>query len=63
MKNKLCECIAKLPGRQAEVFVMNRIEGKSYSQIAEVLECSPQTARVHMHRALTQLAKEFKEYL
>ena len=63
IKDKLTDCIGKLPARQAEVFVMNRIEGKNYSQIAEVLECTPQTARVHMHRALTQLAKEFKEYL
>ncbi|MBW8015371.1 MAG: sigma-70 family RNA polymerase sigma factor [Planctomycetes bacterium] len=63
MKDKLAACISKLPDRQAEVFVMYRIEGKSYNQIAEVLQCKLQTARVHMHRALTQLAKDFKEYL
>ena len=63
MKDKLAVCIGKLPRRQAEIFVMNRIEGKSYDQIAEALECSKKTARVHMHRALTQLAEDFKEYL
>lgn len=63
MKDRLTNCISKLPDRQAEVFVMYRIEGKSYDQIAEVLECSAQTVRVHMHRALAQLAKDFKEYL
>lgn len=63
MKDKLRICISRLPQRQAEVFVMNRMEGKNYTQIAEVLECSRETARVHMHRALKQLAKDFKEYM
>ena len=63
MQDKLADCISRLPQRQAEVFVMCRTDGKSYLEIAEVLECSPQTVRVHMHRALTQLAKDFKEYL
>lgn len=63
MKDKLTDCISKLPHNQAEVFVMNRIDGKSYLEIAEVLQCTVQTARVHMHRALKQLAKDFKVYL
>ena len=58
-QNKLRALIAKLPQRQAEVFTMSRIHGLKYEKIGKVLGCSPETARVHMHRALKKLAKEF----
>lgn len=59
MQDKLRACIGKLPERQAEVFVMSRIDGLGYGKIGEALGCSVETVRVHMHRALKKLAKEF----
>lgn len=62
MTVKLRKGIAKLPGKQAQVFVMSRLEGLSYEEIADNLECSASTVRVHHHRAMRSLAKEFVDY-
>ena len=62
LDKKLRVALAKLPKRQADVFIMARFEGLSYSQIAESLGCSQETARVHMHRAMKSIAGEFKDY-
>jgi RNA polymerase sigma-70 factor (ECF subfamily) len=55
--------LAKLPERQAEVFVLSRIEGLDHATIAEVLRCSPNTVRVHLHRAVERLAHDMSGYL
>ena len=60
---KLAEHLARLPKRQADVFVLSRIEGLDAGQIAEVLDCSPRTVRVHLHRAVKRLARELSDYL
>ena len=49
--------------RQAEAFALSRIEGLGYERVAELLGCSQQTARVHLHRALKRLARELGDYL
>ncbi len=59
---KLSKLIAKLPQRQADVFVMSRIEGVPNNQIAELVGCSVETVRVHLHRAVKRLACEFINY-
>lgn len=56
LQKKLARCLAKLPKRQAEVFVLSRVEGLRAGRIAEVLGCSQETIRVHLHRALKRLA-------
>jgi RNA polymerase sigma-70 factor (ECF subfamily) len=63
LKQKLVDCLTRLPRRQADVFVLARIEGLEQRRIAEVLGCSPQTVRVHLHRALKRLARELSDYL
>jgi len=63
LQQKLTACLTRLPKRQADVFVFARIEGLSYAKIAELLDCSQETARVHLHRALKRLAREFSDYL
>jgi RNA polymerase sigma-70 factor (ECF subfamily) len=63
LQQKLAVCLAKLPERQAEVFVLSRIEGLKHEDIAELLGCSQQTVRVHLHRAMKQLARQFSVYL
>ncbi|MBL7152729.1 MAG: sigma-70 family RNA polymerase sigma factor [Phycisphaerae bacterium] len=63
LQQKLIAALAKLPKRQADVFVLSRIEGLEYDKVAELLGCSKETARVHLHRALKRLAREFRDYL
>lgn len=52
LQKKLTDCLGRLPKRQAEVFVLSRIEGLKHNRIAEILGCSQQTVRVHLHRAM-----------
>jgi len=40
MQQKLVACLAKLPKRQADVFVLSRIEGLEYHKVAELIGCS-----------------------
>ncbi len=63
LQQKLTESLAKLPQRQAEVFILSRIEGLDHAAIAETLGCTPNSVRVSLHRAVKQLASEMSEYL
>ena len=63
LQQMLARYLAKLPKRQADVFVLSRIEGLKHDQIAEILGCSQKTVRVHLHRAVKQLARELGDYL
>ncbi|MBL1410208.1 RNA polymerase sigma factor [Sphingobacterium faecale] len=45
------DAIAKLPERQRQVFVMHKIEGKSYKEIAEELNISLSAINNHITRA------------
>ena len=62
LQEKLVSCLGRLPKRQADAFVLTRIEGLEHAKVAEVLGCSQQTVRVHLHRALKRLARDFGEY-
>ena len=63
LQEKLRRCLGRLPKRQAEVFVLSRIECLDGGKIAEILGCSHETVRVHLHRAMKRLAAELGEYL
>ena len=63
LKQQLVKCLARLPERQADVFVLSRIEGLEHSKIAEVMGCSQETVRVHLHRATKRLTQELSDYL
>ncbi|OHB63680.1 MAG: hypothetical protein A2168_09510 [Planctomycetes bacterium RBG_13_50_24] len=63
LQQTLARYLAKLPKRQADVFVLSRIEGLKHDEIAEILGCSQNTVRVHLHRAVKQLARELGDYL
>lgn len=63
LRDKLSKEIAKLPQRQAEVFILARIEGVKYEKISEILGCSQETVRVHLHRAIKVLADKLGEHL
>lgn len=63
LKQKLTKLIAQLPQRQADVFVLSQIEGFKNQQIANMLGCSVNTVRVHLHRAVRRLADKLSDYL
>jgi RNA polymerase sigma-70 factor (ECF subfamily) len=63
LQDCLARHLARLPKRQADVFVLSRIEGFAHDRIAEILGCSQNTVRVHLHRAMRRLARELGEYL
>jgi RNA polymerase sigma-70 factor (ECF subfamily) len=60
---KVTDSLANLPEKQAEVFVLSKIEGLEYKDIAETMNCSETTVRVHLHRALLRMTRELKNYL
>jgi RNA polymerase sigma factor (sigma-70 family) len=63
LQQMLARHLARLPKRQADVFVLSRIEGLRHNKIAEILGCSENTVRVHLHRAVNRLARELGDYL
>ncbi|MBD0825008.1 RNA polymerase sigma factor [Aestuariibaculum marinum] len=54
-KKKLQNAIALLTDAQREVFLLNRIEGKKYREIAELLEVSQKAVEKRMSSALKVL--------
>ena len=63
LRQKLAGALAKLPAHQADAFVLLRLEKLGTDEVAEILGCSRQTVRVHLHRALKRLSRELKPYL
>ena len=47
--------IARLPARQARVFVLRHLEGLTAREIGEALGLAASTVRVHLHRAMRAL--------
>lgn len=56
-KSKINIAISQLPERQREVFLMNRIDGLKYREIADLLEISQKAVEKRMSQALMQLRK------
>ncbi|MEM8940427.1 MAG: sigma-70 family RNA polymerase sigma factor [Bacteroidota bacterium] len=55
MREKLKNAIADLPDGQREVFLMNRFDKKTYSEIANELGLSVKAVEKRMHNALIKL--------
>lgn len=49
--------VRKLPDRQAQVIALHYLEDRSIADIADVLEISPDTVKVHLHRGRRTLAE------
>ena len=62
LRQKLTELIAALPKRQADAFILAKIEGIQSREIARRLGCSVETVRVHLHRATKRLADKLAKY-
>lgn len=52
--------VAQLPGNQRAAVALHYLEDLPVNDIAEVLGCSPATARVHLHRGRTTLASRLE---
>jgi len=63
LEQKLAAALARLPRRQADAFILSRIEKRETAEVAKLLGCSEPTVRVHLHRAVLKLAEELREYL
>lgn len=59
---KLSEIIKTLPQRQREVYLLHRVEGLKYSEIAEHLNISINTIENHMSRALKTIREKLGNY-
>lgn len=54
--------IADLPPRGREIFILHKLEGLSYGEIAERLRISKNTVMVHMTRSLAQCRAALAAY-
>ncbi len=61
-KDKLLNAIDKLNETQRVPFLMHRIDGKKYAEIAEELNISVKAVEKRMHHALVELRKEFDHF-
>jgi RNA polymerase sigma-70 factor (ECF subfamily) len=59
---KLQNAISNLSDAQREVFLLNRIDGKKYAEIAEMLEISVKAVEKRMMGALKMLREEFEYF-
>jgi len=62
LAKKLDEIINALPQRQKEVYMLHRVEGLKFSEIAERLNISVNTIENHMSRALKTIRKKLGHY-
>ncbi len=56
------KAVNKLPERMKLIFTLNRDEGLSYSEIADVLEVSVKTVEAQMGRALKSLREQLSDF-
>lgn len=63
VENLLSQTIQKLPERCREIFLLSRIDGLKYKEIAERLNISVNTVENQISIALRKLRSELKDYL
>ena len=60
LKDQLEKAINELPEKQRTVFLMNRFDNQSYTEIAAALDLSVKAVEKRMHLALLSLRKVVK---
>ena len=63
LQRRLAAALGRLPRREADAFVLLRLERLETVEVARLMGCSESTVRVHLHRAVVKLARELHEYL
>jgi RNA polymerase sigma-70 factor (ECF subfamily) len=61
LRGKLDAALAALPSSLREAFVMKHVEGRSYEEMAELLETSVGALKMRVHRAREALQKLLEE--
>ena len=61
-KDKLEKAIANLTEAQRTAFLLNRIEGKKYAEIAEMLDISVKAVEKRIHGALISLRTNIEQF-
>lgn len=56
--DELLAAITSLPKKQRAAVVLHYLEDQPVAVIAEILECAPATAKVHLHRGRQALAEK-----
>ena len=62
LKDTLMLAISELPEKTRAVFMMSKLDGLSYKEIAEELEISPKTVENQMGRAFRHLREKLANY-
>jgi RNA polymerase sigma-70 factor (ECF subfamily) len=62
LDEKLTEIVNALPDRQRKVYLLNRVEGLKYTEIAERLNISINTVENHISKALNTIRKKLGNY-
>lgn len=55
--------LRSLPRRQAQAVALHYLEDRSIAEIADVLDISPNTVKVHLHRGRLALAESLRDQL
>ena len=59
--DKLQTALSKLSEAQRVAFLMNRVEGKRFKEIAEILDISTKAVEKRIYGALKKLREDIKE--
>lgn len=60
-RDKVLDAIGRLPGRQAAAVLLRYLHDADYRTIAQALECSEVTARIHVMRGRARLGRWLSE--
>lgn len=54
------DAVRRLPRRQAQVVALHYFDGQQVAEVARILECSENTVKTHLKRAMTTLREEIE---
>ena len=57
------DTLQNLPERRRSIYKMNRFEGKTYAEIADLFSISVKTVEAEMSKALSAFRKEIQNYM
>jgi len=63
LRELILRAVEELPEGQRQIFTLRESEGKSYQEIAEILECNIGTVKSRLNRARTNFARIIEPYL
>lgn len=58
--NEFWAAVRALPKRQAQAIALYYLEDRPVAEVADILDCSPATARVHLHKGRIRLAERLR---